>query len=267
MATTQPLADLSNLGGGAANASSIDIPGASTQAALDRLLGGGVSASNVGAATVDCDAGGHSGWQPRGRAGLATAKASAVVFPKALKRNSNANAAATKTNAAAAAANDAGAEADDDASPPSSEGRTRDAGATPPMRIGNVVGGGEEGKVDDAGRLNGHDEHDDDDDDDDDDEENRNDENGHESSSSGPCQLPPLAARSAIVKRRMAAAANRVSWCEEKEKEVRFFHCVFQLQFSFFLFLRSPCSRLKNKKTGREDAHARGVERGRGRRR
>lgn len=254
MATHQPLADLSNLGGGAAAAAGasaidgVDVPGASTQAALDRLLGCSGDAG-VGTVTSNVD-GGHSGWQPRGRAGLA-AKAVASSKPSA-KRNSNA--AAVVANAAAAAATttaaaaDAGAEADDDASPPSSEGRTRDAGATPPMRIGHAIGGaaGEEGKGDDGVG-------DDDDvygpngrnDDDDDDDDDRNDENGHESSSSGPCQLPPLAARSAIVKRRMAAAANRVRKRGDKKGRFSFFRCFFQLRFFsslFFSFLtsRSP---------------------------
>ena len=69
------------------------------------------------------------------------------------------------------------------------------------MRIGGVgveaAGAGDNGAADE---LNGRD-----------DEENDDGDDSHESGSSGPCQLPPLAARSAIVKRRQAAAANRVS--------------------------------------------------------
>jgi hypothetical protein len=218
----QPFADLSNLGSsaraataaslkgnivGSSTADADDVPGASTQAALDRLLGG----SNAHQLALDATAG-HSGWQPRGRAVVAT-KAAAVAKPSAANGVSTSAAATHPLNPSsslnaraphvpAQAHDDAGAEADDDASPPSSEGRvTRDAGATPPMRIGGggveAAGAGDNGAADE---LNGRD-----------DEENAYGDDGHESGSSGPCQLPPLAARSAIVKRRQAAAANRVS--------------------------------------------------------
>jgi hypothetical protein len=181
----------------------------------------------------------------------------------------NSNAAAAQAPIPPAAAPDAGADADDDVSPPSSEGRvTRDAGATPPMRIEGGVGG--EGAEKDGAELNGRcGENGDDDENDDDD--------GHESGSSGPCQLPPLAARSAIVKRRQAAAANRVSrrrWLGERERKRERERESFSL-FSYKcdaplahldLFFQTFPKKLKN--PGCENAHARGVQRRRrGRRR
>ena len=104
----QPFADLSNLGSSAAPAAAAslkggnivgsnvvatdDAPGASTQAALDRLLGGSNSAHQL--ALDATTAGGHSGWQPRGRAVVA-AKAAVVV-----KQPSAANVVSTSAPAA-----------------------------------------------------------------------------------------------------------------------------------------------------------------------
>lgn len=278
----QPLADLSNLGAPAPaaadapsslkgnivgnNAAADDAPGASTQAALDRLLGG----SSGGDHQRSLDAAvGHSGWQPRGRA-VAAAKAAVAVAAKATANASSTMRTLNSTSNArghapyvAHAAPDAGVEADDDASPPSSEGRS-DAGATPPMRTGGAAAAGAgEGRAEKNDELensnNGRDDEDNDDDDD-----------GHESGSSGPCQLPPLAARSAIVKRRQAAAANRVSErVERREKKMaRFFFFGYKTSCPFFLFfshldldLNLLLFKTLSLNPGGENADARGVQR------